>query len=511
MEIYKGFLTQNGFIVPVKTLKLRFKNSYPKLLEKLTIVHRQKIGPPKIAKLYKIAEYNGISCMHLPRTMIKSLVNGKILTTVDVILPKLIHIPAKLHTDLYDNQNLIIDHLCQNVFTEERIENGTATAILNLRAGMGKTFVAAGLIDRLKVKTLYIVPKRPLMLQCVKDLRSCLYPDEGNPNIIIGQYGVTKKRDKSSNVLLQDVTVIVINSAVERGADFFAKYSLIILDEVHSYCSEQRREIFRKATSRLCLGMSATTEDRNDGFDPIAHKELAVDGIIRAESIPKFTYEDIKFNCKAKIINYSGPPEHTLNLSHETTGVIFTPYMHKQFMRDPFRLKLAVDELITLYDWRGPLGEQHSIYIFAEEIKLLNIMLTALNRELTIRNRQDIEIIAPEATGIEMFTGGLKDEQVTKISTSGRVLCSTYGYAGTGISISKMSCIMFLTPRRANMKQIIARILRRGSDMNIPRNVIDIVDNKTCLRYQFGSRLIAYEHYGFEIEKQKVKYTDIVV
>ncbi len=61
------------------------------------------------------------------------------------------------------------------------------------------------------------------------------------------------------------------------------------------------------------------------------------------------------------------------------------------------------------------------------------------------------------------------------------------------------------------MKQILSRILRRGSNMKIPRVVKDIVDDKTALRYQVGDRRAAYEFYGFIVHERKVKYTTITI
>jgi hypothetical protein len=55
---------------------------------------------------------------------------------------------------------------------------------------------------------------------------------------------------------------------------------------------------------------------------------------------------------------------------------------------------------------------------------------------LKARTRNDIvnDIDMPEV-GLEMFTGGLKDERIADITKNGRVLFSTFGYAGTGVSI----------------------------------------------------------------------------
>lgn len=510
---WKGFLTHSGFIVPVSTVKSRFGPKYNDLLSKLTITHHQKVGPPKYARMYKFAEFNGISCIFLPRTLIKTLTVGKILDVVEVLFAPINPICAELKLDLYANQHLLIEYLCNTVYTPKRITNGSASAILNLRAGMGKTYVAGGLVSRLGVRTLYVVPKRPLAVQTVKDLRACFYPDDGSkPDVLVGMYGKkAKKSDPSTNVANQNVTVIVINSAIDRDVAFFSGYSCVILDEVHMYCSDQRREIFRKASTHIMLGMSATTEDRNDGFDPIAHKELAFDGIIRAENVPGFTYEDVAFQGLAKIIYYNGPPEFTRNLTHESTGRVFTHYMHNQFIGDPYRLQSAVDELIALYDWRGSNNQQHYIYVFAEEIEILTKAKAAFIEALKNRLRDDIADDIGFEEGLEMFTGGLKDAKITDITQNARVLFSTFSYASTGISILKMTAILFITPRKANMKQTIARVLRRGSDISIPRIVVDFVDNKTALRYQVGARKQAYEFYQFKIEEVKVKYDNVPI
>lgn len=497
----QGFLTSAGFMVPTSTLKSMFGAKLPQLFSKLTIVTMQKVGPPKVAKMYGFVDVKGVPCVVLPRTLIGMMSRT---LKINILLPP--PITAVFDpVEVYDNQKIIIEHLCATVYTDARITAGTAACILNLRAGMGKTFVAAGLMSRLGLKTLYIVPKRPLAMQAIRDLAYC---------------GISAGGDIAKDPV---VLVMVINSALNKPAEFFSKYSFCVMDEVHMYCSEKRRVIFQKTTMRAVLGMSGTTEDRSDAFDPIAHKSLSFDGIIRAEKIPGFTYEDVVFDCRAYIINYNGPPEHTQNLTHESTGRIFTHYMHNQFINDPYRLKLAVAELVKLYDWRGVADDgsssMHNIYVFAEEIDILVKAKVAFCAELTLgvgrspegdqNARGDIVADMAFEEGLELFTGGLTEAEITNATKNARVLFSTYGYAGTGVSILKMSAILFLTPRKANMKQILARILRRGSDTSIPRVCVDIVDNQTALRYQLGARRAAYEYYGFAESSRKVKFEEV--
>ncbi len=525
MDVSKGYLTRYGFMVPIDRLKSKLGPRYARFLAKLVSTYYPKTGPPRRAVMYSFVKYNGIQCILLPRTLIRQL-KGPIVSDIDVLLAPTKTIHAPLFIELYPNQQLLIDHLCDTVYTANRMTEGSATCILNLRAGMGKTFVAAGLISRLGLRTLFVVLKIPLAVQAVKDLRACLYgdtPDASRP--LVGQYRPPGQKtgrkiaDQSSIVTNQAVTVIVINSALTLSVDFYDQYSFVVLDEVHAYCSDARRAIFKLASSRAILGMSATTEDRQDGFDVIAHKELAFDGIIRAELVPGFTYEEVLFDCHVNIIRYAGPSKHTHNLTHEATGMVFTHYMHNQFADDPYRTQLAVSELIKLYDWRGKSnvnGEsaRHFIYVFAEELGILTKMMANVTAALIARQRHDIaqEISAPELNndlGLKMFTGGLSGEQIVDAVTRGHILFSTYGYAGTGISVTDATAMLFFTPRRANMKQILARILRRGSDITIPRMVIDIVDDKTALRYQVGDRKAAYEFYGFVQHECKVKYTCI--
>ena len=498
-----GYLTHDGFVVPVAILKDVFRGQYSAFLKKLTVTHYPKMGPPISARMYKQVVRAETPCLYLPRTLINVLVGRNLLDTLHILFAPARQINVQMTIDLFDNQQIIIDHLYKTIYTKERILSGTATDILNLRAGMGKTFVAAGLISTLKLRTLYIVPKRPLAVQTVKDLQNCFYSDTAEVNPVVGLYGNRRKKDPPIDT--HDVTVIVINSAMSRDTSFFSQYSLVVMDEVHMYCSTQRREIFRKSSTHAMLGMSATTDDRSDGFDIIAHKELAFDGVTHAENIPDFTYEDIVFRGKVSVIHYNGPPAFTQSLSHPSTGKLFTPYMMEQFMSDPHRMKLAIMKLRELYDWRGDNGEKHYIYVFCETRKPLKLVYDELIKSFA-------EVDVPElATGDDVgeFIGGIKDVEVSRLKSSARILLTTYGYSGTGVSIDKMTAIIFLTPRRAQMKQIIPRILRRGGDLSVERQIVDIIDNKTPLKYQYGDRANAYEFYQLEIEKTKISYTDL--
>jgi superfamily II DNA or RNA helicase len=500
-------LTYHGLLVPYSYIRERLRGAkrdlFTDFTSRLTLKDKRE-DSNKVIKLYAMVEMEGERYLRVPRGLISSLLRNKLINNVSVeiggILP-LVQIPS---VNLYDNQEVIMNHLKNNIFTETRISNGTATCILNMRAGLGKTFIGAGLISYLGCRTLWVTTKKPLAIQTVKDLQFCF---SGMSDV--GLYSKKKA--------LHEITIIVINSAIKLNPEVFMGFSLMILDEVHSYCTDLRKQIFQRAVPAV-LGMSATTEDRGDGFDPISHKELAPDGIIRAETLPGFTSIDVAFDCTLEVINYYGPEEYTRNLTHPSTGKVFTHYMHNQYIQDPYRLSIFVDKLIEYYDWALPVIDEtgqettlrHGIYIFAEEVNILKQARESFVERLNSRQRNDIaNNITIEDSGAEIFTGGLKEKEIERITSSARVLFSTYAYASTGVSINKMSVIMLLTPRKAGMKQTFARILRRGSDQRIPRIVVDVVDKKTALGRQATKRQEAYDFYGFKVVVKKVRYSDL--
>lgn len=562
----EGLLRQHGLIIPVASIKKAFGNKYVDFLIKLTITCPQKVGPPKKTTMYKFEKIAGIDCIHLPRFTALPLLKGGIISKLDVAFPPKRPIAADLKNPLFPNQELIVRHLMENVYTQKNLDEGFASCTHNLRAGMGKTFVAAGMIAQLKLRTLYIVPKRPLMVQTVKDLKMCFH-DEEDSKLVIGAFeSKPAKRDPTRNHRNQDITVIVIDSALNQSAEFFSGYSFVIFDEVHSYVSDARKEIFWKCHTHAMLGISATTEDRSDGFDPVFHKQLGP--IIRAEQIPGFTYENVEFDCTVHAIMYSGPPQYTQNLTHEKTGRIFTPYMNKQFLQDPYRMRLFVQNLRNVYNWTGPQGQKHCVYVFCEEREPL-VTLKARLREEFAKVGLEPKIEAPEAEAgddecaicldklgekdggvcrcptcnkpfdvtcladwrkhsdtcplcranmnndakanddIGNFVGGIKDTEIINFKNNCRILLTTYGYSGTGVSIDKMTAIFFATPRKANMKQILARILRRGGDISIPRIIMDFVDVKTAIKRQFGARCLAYDFYSMKVIQQKIKWDEV--
>jgi superfamily II DNA or RNA helicase len=95
---------------------------------------------------------------------------------------------------------------------------------------------------------------------------------------------------------------------------------------------------------------------------------------------------------------------------------------------------------------------------------------------------------------------GSKEDDIKDAIDNSRIIFTTYQYSSVGVNIQKMNCMILCTPRKHNPEQIIGRILRNGSDINITRQIIDIVDCKSILYTQYYDRKKVYIENKFELE-----------
>jgi hypothetical protein len=363
---------------------------------------------------------------------------------------------------LTSNQTTVLHHLLTTTYTQHNIDKGTASATIQMDPGYGKTYLAMGLISTIKKKTMIIVPNTYLLRQWVSILESVF------PKNTIGCYYGVKKTDG-------DVVVAIVNSALKYTE--YEKYGLIIYDEVHMYCSSKFAAIFSTAHALCCLGLTATPFDRIDKFDPVAHWALGKP--ILAENIEGWDPVDVVFSTEVTRVIFNGHEDFTRILT-SSAGIVSVPLMVNQIQDDHHRNTLIVAYAITLY------RTGRNVFVFSDRREHLHTLAKIL-----IENR--IEFDAPELDiGVAELMGGSTDNDIEAAKINGRIIMTTYQYSGTGVSINKMNSIILATPRKSNMKQILGRIYRLSSDATVVRNIIDIVDNKTCLKAQYSARKKVY-------------------
>ena len=375
---------------------------------------------------------------------------------------------------LTDNQAVILGYLMKTIYTPENIKLGSSSTILQMDPGHGKTYQVLGLMSRIKKKTFIIVPNTYLLKQW-GDIVSAAFP-----SLMVGYYYGTKKVDG-------DIIISIINSALNYKE--YSKCGLIVYDEVHMYCSKKFASIFSTAQAACCIGITATPFDRIDKFDPVAH--WALGQVIKSSSVPGWNTTASEFNTKVTRVIYGGPPEHT-KVIESAAGIVSVPLMINQLQLDPHRNALIVAYAIKMY------LSGLNVFIFSDRREHLHLLAKLLeDAKICFEAPELNDAAAPELNGATMTTikklmGGSTDEDIKMATSVGRIIMTTYQYSGTGVSINKMNALILATPRKSGMKQILGRIYRLSGDQSITRRIVDIVDNRICLKSQFYVRKKTY-------------------
>jgi len=374
---------------------------------------------------------------------------------------------------LLPHQTTALKYMMNNIYNEEKIKSGHSSCIFNMKAGLGKTYLAMKLINILQQKTLIIVPTSFLLAQWIKVI------SENMPDIAIGTYSAKKKMDG-------DIIIMVCNSALSEKFTFspqktrkkvimtpiiyFKQFGLVIYDEIHKYCSPVLRKIFIKAQAKCVLGISATTDNRLDKLDVISHHYLGP--VIYADEI--CNYESNIFKMHVTVLKYYGPKEYTKKII-SGTGHISHPLMINQICDDPYRKILLCNELEKIYHSGA------NAFIFADRREYLKELAYTLYKRVQNKNKQKCCLKIPE---LHILLGGSGIDDIEQAKAIGQMIFSTYAYLDTGVSIERMTHLVIATPRRNGWEQIVGRICRLSGDKNITREILLISDGYTSLARQ---------------------------
>jgi len=361
--------------------------------------------------------------------------------------------------------------------------------ILKLKAGRGKSFIVARTIAECSVKTLIIVPGSSILENWV----SKVLPHFSNTSI--GMYYSKQKVDG-------DIVVITIQSAIKETlkfgkiemptTEYFAKFGMVVYDEVHNFATEKYSAVLWKTCFRYRIGISATPEDAK--FEPLLYFNIGnqMDG----DEIYAGYHDEAQKVWRGTVNTYKyvGSPEFT-QPHYSTLGYIAAGEMVSMFEQDPHRNRFLIDKITELYE----LGR--NIIVFTEHREHCEkLSADLLNHD-----------ISNEAPQVSILRGGTPEEALKRANQS-RIIIITFGFGKEGISYDHLDTLVFATPRRSKMLQILPRIMRNGGDDSIERLYIDIVDTCTKnFRSQYSSRKAIYKSYGFKIHEYKLIWENIQV
>jgi hypothetical protein len=472
-------ICDEGFIIPVPVIKLYYpEKTFAKFLNVFTVIeklpknHPKGLYPKKI-RAYKIERGKEKDYIILPKISAKLFegrvkIKFKMSDAVDIkkgIIP---------YEPLFDYQDVIVDYIVSKSI------NKFNYTYLQLETGYGKTRTACHLILRFAVKTVIIVPTKAIGNQWKDELEktskelNVMFYQNSSGELSLDEY---------------DVFIGVINTMREKEIEFFSGIGFMILDEAHEYCSNSNSKILWLSQQKYVLGLSATPNDSPNGMGELVKLHLGEP--VFANKIPDFNTDQINFRFHIDIINYFGNPEccETYITPNGTVSAIGTIH---NIIQDTFRLNLIIEETHRLFTE----NDSHGIYIFAEHRDFLPILQEAL-----LEKFKEDDIFVPEI----ILRGGSTHADLTTAKKC-RIVLTTFGFSRRGISLVDMNCIILATSRRSGSKQILGRIMRRGSDEKIIRQVVDIVDCRTCLKNQILDRVSVYKERDYEITSREIKY-----
>lgn len=503
------------------------------------------------------------------------------------------------------NQSIIVKYLIETHYNVEKINNGSAGCILHLSAGQGKTYVFAYLCWMFNCKTLIIVPNETLLNQTESTLKNLF------PNKIIGAYYGKHKAIGDINIMIIDSVIIndtydfidlcelnenvkmevrmsdvdlnkFINKYLENEnedediregvglyhynnitnlkaknkyskkltkEEYYKQFNFICYDEIHEYCGKVDRKAFNKAQATCVLGLTASPNERKDGFDPIAR--MFIGPLIDAKKLQGYQESAFNFTSSYIPIIYSSPLEFSNSYEFYNDNLI-------EIMKDYYRSVLIIQLALKLNN------EGRNVFVFTERRKHVIILKLIMehvesgkglfdilklaeefiegddNEDAGIVNDGD-ELIKDEANDDEtiddetieydnskfqkefeksnflendkaaFLIGGVTAESERIAENNAKIIIATYQYLSTGRSIKKMDTIILAMPRKAKTLQTFGRIFRLNGDETIHRLIYDIVDIKHKFKSQFYVRKkIAVEEYKSTVEnKVKIDYSQI--
>jgi len=489
---YEIYLTKSGAFIPVDDWPLA---TVKKITAYFTLSQQQHTGVVR-----KIQCYKTITNPHsiiIPRFGVYELRNilKKSYSVVSQIPEGLPCNPVYIGK-LNSNQQVIAEYLLTHIYTNKRVECGSAGCILNLEAGQGKSYLAAYLISVFRVKTCIILHSTALLEQWEKVIYNSL-----GDSVTIGYYYGKKKLD--GDVILQIVDSSALDafklskSCIEyTPLQWYKRFGFVICDESHLYSNKTALRAFSRAACTYALGLSATP-DENPAFDSAVYWSLGP--VVNAIDIPGYSTTTESFNAVVHRIMYYGPPSHTKTILNEYTGSVSSAATINMIADDDARSSVVVNCCIKA------LSASHYTYVFADRreylLRLRNMLQDA---------RISVDICADDAD-YKRIVGGATAEEMESAEARSKVILTTYAYMGTGKSIVKMDALILATPRRSKMKQYINRIFRLGSDVSIKRQIWDICDMRTPLASQYFTRAAYYKSKNYSIDEEKINHADVHV
>ena len=347
----------------------------------------------------------------------------------------------------------------QKEVKDECIEilNRTGSVVLSLHTGFGKTVMAIYLASKIKLQTVIICHRKIIMDQWTQSINKYI------PTATVRVLGEKMKRGYRGPEE-QDVDFLICNviNIPKKDRNYFKNFGLVVIDEIHTICTESFSRGLLYLFPDYIIGLSATPF-RSDGMDRL----------IELFCGPEIIYRKLYRPFNAYKIKTGFKPKTELNVS----GTL---------------------------DWNSVLEDQA---INKDRNNLIaNLCRYFINRNILVlvKRKEHAEILKnmllQYGEDVDMFTGDSKE-----CNYNCRILVATYSIAGCGFDMAKLDLLIGAADVLENFTQYIGRIFRRD---DVSAIYIDLVDEMSTIKKHSLERLKVCKELGAEIKDFEKSFKD---
>jgi superfamily II DNA or RNA helicase len=152
------------------------------------------------------------------------------------------------------------------------ILNRTNSILLCLHTGFGKTIFALYIASKIKMKTIVLCHRKIIIDQWVNAVKKYL------PDVTVEVLNPKKK--PTADIVIGNVLTVPKCNENDSYRSTFSEYGTLLLDEVHTVCTEQFSKALFHIFPQWLIGLSATPH-RSDGMDKLIQLYVGPEGVYK--------------------------------------------------------------------------------------------------------------------------------------------------------------------------------------------------------------------------------------